>query len=343
MPFERKVKINYKHPVDAEQWNVLATKNGNLIQSTYFDEVQDFYNQIPIYFEVFKEDRLICGVKLYFWASKKNRFIRAISKSLTQFGELIFDETYKSELLELNKLLSGAASEFIKDNRIVKVTLNGFYGDTELLLNLDFKPVSFFRFNVAHVDLNRKNETILKSFNRNTRRNILKAEGCNLEFIPNASIDSFLKVEKTVFEQQKRTPPNLEYIKHAYNALNKYNLVYVSLVNSDSTALSAAFFIILGDAAYSNFGGAVKNNEGAGQFIYYSLMKEFKKRGIGKFYFGQVAREVNQYNKKFSVGISTFKRGFRCIETESFKATYITDKLRGTLWTILLKILRRNR
>ena len=67
----RVLKINESLPSDSAQWDGLAEKNGNLVQSTHFDKVQSFFAQKPVYFELWLAGRLAAGVKLYVWRDRK--------------------------------------------------------------------------------------------------------------------------------------------------------------------------------------------------------------------------------------------------------------------------------
>ena len=75
---------------------------------------------------------------------------------------------------------------------------------------------------------------------------------------------------------------------------------------------------------------------GTGQFLFSELMKYYRERGIKKFFFGQVAPAIDESNRKFSEGISNFKRGFGTEEIESSKKIYILKPFKNKLWEILL-------
>jgi hypothetical protein len=333
------VEISKGKPTDEVIWNDLCFSNNNLTQHTINDEIQKEYKQEPYYVEVFHNAELIGGVRFYYWHSSKLGFITEVmSKSIYITSEFIYSENiYKNTI---RKLLSTQIEKFIVDNNISIASTNNFLGGLENKIYLKFPVKSLFDYNVAVVYIDKDDESILKSFNRNTKRNVTKALENNTNVDTNISIQNFLELEKKVYDQQPEVKAiNYKYIENTYYSLSKYNFVSISLAKINEEVFAGGFFTVFNKCAYSNFGGAKKNILGAGQFLYYELMKKYRDQGVTSFVFGQVAKTEDESNIKFSVGISSFKRGFGCVELPSSKVTYTINKTNVFLWEIMLKIM----
>jgi hypothetical protein len=335
------IVINRGKPNNKSQWDDLCYQNGNLNQATIFDSLQIYFKQEPIYFEVLNEKSLIGGVKLYEWCSKKlGNITKVISYSISQLGEIILSSTLDDETI--NNVLSALkikVQEYILSNNYTNYTTGGVYGNEDLLIALDKNHDSESFFNASYVDISKTEADILKGFNRNTKRNLAKADESNLEFIEIKDVDLFNSILKEVYGQQypPQKPPTAGYVKKIAEVLLSTDKLDMHVVKHNGKVLSASYFSKLGDTAYSWFGGSIKNDVGAGQFLYWELMKKYKTEGITKFYFGQVAIEGSEENKKFQ-GISNFKRGFGLVELKSFKKIYILKPIKHRLWKTLMRL-----
>lgn len=333
------LKINNNKPSALLSWNELCEKEGNFVQSVHYDAIQVFFGLTPIYFEVFENEKLIGGVK-FFYSVNSKPFLNKISATLLQFGELICDDLIYFEALK--SLLTNNLEQLITERKITTFTAYNFYGDKSKLLTINkFSSIKIFEFNVALVDLE-KNEDLLKSYNRNTRRNIKKAQEANLQtVIENDQIEKFNKVLKNVYEQQNNLAgcPNLDFVKHTREAAKDY--INLCFCKDEHQIYSAVLSGDFGGSSYSWFGGTLRNELGSGQLMYFDLMTRLQEKGYKRFYFGQIAKEVDSSNEKFSVGITTFKRGFNCEEIDSHKVTYIIKPLHYKLWNFMLNVRKK--
>lgn len=331
------VKISYDRPIEKDKWNELCLQNNNFVQSTFFAISFDFYMQKAVYFQVYNQDKLIAGVLFSFWESKKlGNITSSISRKLSQFGEIVYNKEF--DYKEIISTLSVHLTDYLKQNKIVSYSTGNLYGNTELLVKpMNLTPISSTPFNVGYVDLKGSQDELLKSFNRNTKRNIRSANENNLTFQIIDDIERFLNIEKAVYDKQPGiTGPNFDYIRYLFRKMEQPNIVIAtcSLNNED---LAGGFFYIFGKTAFSVFGGAKHNNVGAGHYFYFEFMKHLQGLGVEVFYFGQIAIEKDE-NTKFSIGISNFKRGFKCTEIPSEKNIYILKPVKYKLWNKLLNI-----
>ncbi len=325
-------------------WNELAELNSNFFQNTIYDQIQSLYKNKPIYFELWEAEKLIAGVKIYYWESiKLGNISKAVSKFIFQYGELICDPliTDQTEIAKRILKLQTAVDQFIKDEQIVSAQIYGVYGNPELLLKFNFKSKDDFHFNSAYVDLCEDNgDQFYNKFNRNTKRNLKKALDNNLEFSELNDSDLFHETLKKIFSQQipVKPPPHKKLTDQYFNLLSGKFELSTHQVKRGNEILAVSLFVKYGTNAYSLFGGSIKNDIGAGHYLYYELMKLFRQQKICKFYFGQVAQEGNEDNKKFSIGITGFKKGFGLTELPSYKKTYIFNPIKNTLWEIMKRM-----
>jgi hypothetical protein len=335
------LKINNDKPSNISAWNELCEKEGNFVQSVHYDAIQFFFGHRPIYLEVFEKEKLIGGVK-FFYSINQKFFLNKISATLLQFGELIcFSDVYFEEC---KSLLIKDLETLVVDKKVTTFTAYNFYGNKSKLLTISkFSATKIFEFNVAMVDLV-KNEDLLKSYNRNTRRNIKKAQEANLQtVIENDKIDGFNKVLNNVYEQQNNLSgcPNLDFVKQTKEAAPEF--INLCFCKDEQRIYSAVLSGDFGGTSYSWFGGTLRNEIGSGQLMYFDLMTRLQKKGFKRFYFGQIAKVADSTNEKFSVGITTFKRGFNCEEIDSHKVTYIIKPLHYKLWNFLINVRKKIR
>lgn len=341
------IKVSISKPSDIQGWDALANANGNFFQSTLFDKVQDYFSLIPHYIEVYVDNRLVGGVKLYYLHNTKLGILSSIlSRKFYQHGEWLIDtKGDETENRTISLKLSEAIKKHARDTRATILQAIGFYGPKEQLVN--FEGVSMardFQFNVASVRIDKSDEELIKSFNRNTRRNINKAIDENLSLErDNDELSHFFRVMTAIYDEQQSgaRKPDFKFIADTYQKIKNDGVVDVFITSRDGNPLAATFFVRLGDTAYSWYGGAVRNDIGAGHFAYYELMKMYRDKGIKNFVFGQVSSPSQEdLAEKFVKGISGFKRGFSPEEKESYNRIFLLKPFYCKTWNLLLKLYR---
>lgn len=336
------LKINESLPSDLVQWDGLAEKNGNLVQSTHFDKVQSFFAQEPIYFELWLAGRLIAGVKLYVWRSRKLGALTAtLSRAITQFGEMIVDPSDAHEAEEITDKLSEAARDYVSNQCIVTCGVRGYYGGRGLIGKFDSDTLNGeSRFNVAIVGLDGTEDDLWKNVGQNHRRQIKKALRTDLVFEEKEGLEYFVPLLKKSYEPTPHKLPNTNYIRHLHDSLRRERLSRIFVVSERETPLASAVITSLGNTAYYAFGGTQPNGLGAGNLLHWKIMQQLKNEGVTRYVLGEVAPEADSGNTKFSVGISRFKRGFGSYDAESGSAFYVFRKGHHQLWKTLKRLSR---
>lgn len=331
------MKITIQHsPSNSDLWEKLCLQSSNLVQSQRFDSIQKFYNQLPVYFELWDQNQLLAGVKCYLYESTKWKLVTAsLSRRLTQMSEFMIQSDCLGQSDEIKNQLNEAVLSYLKNNKVTLFVSFGIYNSLDWSLKITSLSPNVFSYFTSYVDINKTDEELINSFNRNTKRNIEKAKQAGVVFETTDDVDRFLKIEEQVYAQQNGVnPPNFEYIRYNVKHFPKENC-QLAVATQDGVDLAGGLIYVHGEIAYSVFGGSVKNAQGAGHLFYYEWMKRLKVQGVKRFYFGQIAKEYDPKNEKFTLGITNFKRGFRCVEIETAKTTYILSPLKHKLWKLI--------
>ncbi len=339
------VSVSYDKPQNEEQWNALCKKCGNYLQTTMRVAVDAFYRNRPVYFEVYDDSILVGGVKLSLWySSKVNVILPSLSKTLSQFGEYILD-SHSSYANEIISLINDTITQYIKTEKIVSFSVKGYYPiinvNTELLYKNDKKmPHSKTEFQIAYMKLAKAEEDLYKNMHVKHRNMVNKASRSDLTFeeIP-CNADVLNAMLKQTYSQQSKHAPNLQYIERDLKngIVNSVGKLYV--VKKNIEILSCAYVQIYGKVADYSYGGNIKNDLGAGQFLQYNIFKVLKNIGIEYYSLGQIATRYDANNVKFSEGITRFKMRFGCEVRNSSKTVYIFDKKKYALWNFLCKFI----
>ena len=285
---------------------------------------------------------MIAGLKLMVYQG--NKWIKITKHFVSyaiQLGEYIVFDLNNPEIYTIIKK---TVKTLINELNVNKFQAKGIYGGVDKIINFsEYKSNKINEFYSAYVDIDKEEQSLLATFNRNTRRNIKKAieNECKMKEIEMEEIDSFLNLEKKVYEKQIAVkPPNTDFIKLlaklGKQQNNEHIKIHLSTINNQIGA--GSFFTVFNNVAYSNFGGSIANN-GEGHYIYFELMKLFKEKGVTKFYFGQMNKSGN--NEKFEK-ISTFKEGFSPVKIDSISTSIIFNPIKNNMGLILLKLLNKN-
>jgi hypothetical protein len=326
-------KISFNTPSNKTEWDILCYKEGNLLQATHFDEVQAFYNQTPVYIEMFDTNKMIGGVKLYYFTANK---LPWLFKQTTIFGEPIISSELALERKEnLLSFLSEAVIKFNQRHKIVVYNQSSFYGGPVLnILGGERKS-----WGVFYIDLLQSEESFLKGMHTTHRRMINKAKKSELVFEKLDNIDLFLSLLTETYRRQKKDPPNSEFIRNLYTLLYKNDLVALYFVkDAENRYLSSALVQKFGKIADYSFGGNTNNNLGAGHYLHYKICSELKSEGYNQYYLGQVANEIDEDNLKFTEGISRFKRSFGGYEKQGIQINLVIRKINYKIWKLITKI-----
>jgi hypothetical protein len=334
------IKITENNPLNKADWNNLAQLNGNIIQTTFFDEVQKFYHQYPIYFHFFENEILIAGYKVFVYESKRlPKFMRFISSAINFPAEpIILPELISTRISELKLEIEKSIQQYCLHKKYTTASFGSYYGQFFEPLQL-FTPNSKKEFNIAIIDLQKTEDELWADVHSKHRNVIRKAEKENVIVKQDDTIHEFLKLMESTYENQKNKAPNYDFIKNYYAVLKANNAVSIYIAYHHQTPLIGAFVTKLGHTAYYAFGGSTNNSLGAGNLLQWHIMKQLKSENICFYNLGQVAKETDDSNLKFSKGISSFKRRFGVFEKHGISEKYILNQKAIWIWNLLVKVL----
>jgi hypothetical protein len=309
-------------------------------------EMAEFSRQRVVYFEVVDRSVLLGGVKLCIWQSKKIRyFLPLVSKTLSQFGEFIINHSY-GNVNEIMSMLNSRINEYIEKENIVSFSVKGFYSsgiisqEVSLLYeNNGAKCYSCADFDVAYIDLRKSYDDLYKDMHVKHRNMINRAvrEGLIFEnIICNSDVLNMMLAE--TYSTQGKSAPNPKYIEREIEVGNKNGTCRMFVCRKGDEILSCALVNVYGRIADYSFGGNRRNDCGAGQFLQYNICKWLKDIGVDFYSLGQVARNIDESNLKFTEGITRFKMRFGCETYQSSKRLYVFAPIKYKVWNVLCKM-----
>ncbi|MEY4877033.1 MAG: hypothetical protein RL708_2182 [Bacteroidota bacterium] len=333
------IKITDNKPIDEIAWNELAKSNGNLIQATYSDEVQQFFQHQSIYLHVIENGKLIAAYKFYKWESKRlPTFIRSISQSISFIGEpIIWLEIMDTRKDEIRNIIESELKKYVAASNPATAIHGNYYG-RPITLNSLFNPTTKKEYNIAIINVSKSEEDLWSNVHSKHRNVIRKAEKENVKIKEDEHIETFIKLMQSTYEKQPDKAPNYSFITTYFSILKKQNLVSIYIAYHNNEALIGAFITKFGATAYYAFGGSTSNSLGAGNLLQWHIMKELKKEKITFYNLGQVARADDDSNFKFSKGISSFKRRFGVFELPGVSEKYILRPFANQVWNLLVKV-----
>jgi len=336
--------ISREGPTDWQEWNRLAEENGSLVQSTYYDEVERFFGEVPVYLEWRVEGRLCAGAKLYVGSNRRlGTFSSRLSLRLRQFGEFLVTEGVSQEvtMASARDALEAAVDQYSSERGIVWFESMGYYGGVNRLLRLGHEsPFQVARFNVGRLDLTKPLDALWAGLHPAHRGEVRKAERARLNISESVNIEELIHLLGATYEQNPRKMPEPSYLRHLFGVLRTRGLARIFVVREDRRPLASALLTGLGGTVYYAFAGNERNSLGAGQFLQWEVIRRLKEEGISFYVMGQVASEVDQQNLKFSIGISRFKRRFGLSEEPSQSARYVRKPALYRTWHALLRVYR---
>lgn len=327
-------------PLEPNKWQELCLKCSNLLQTEIQDEIHTFYKQTPVYFQVYQQGSLVGGVRLFLWRSTKTKLISRISSQLTQHGEILVDCDSKQFIEEIYNCLKESVLKYITDKKIVSFVAGNFYGNEQEILTFDRKLLKqHYQFFVSYIDIDKDDNKLLLSFSSTVRNLIRKAQKNGIVFSTTNNVNSLNEFLADNYTRQGKPDkcPNPAFVKKMYDCYSKHDASKIFICSSEKRPLAVLMSEEFGTNCYDNFSGTELNNLGIGQLMQFEVMRYYRDRGYKRYFLGQTARGINS-DKKFSEGISFFKRSFKPIELPAHKCTYVFRPMSYRLWTLTVRL-----
>ncbi|MBP7077843.1 MAG: GNAT family N-acetyltransferase [Bacteroidales bacterium] len=333
------IKVSSGEPSDRKRWDQLATENAQFWASTCFDHIQSIYNKTPYYFEIFIDNKIIGGIKVYVSNYKRlknisNHFFR---EAFIQ-GEIILDNTISINCLQVKNYFESYLMLWFRKQNIVAVKVSPFNGNKDLLPVFG-KIQLEKRFNLLHINLNQPMDEIFDSFHPKHRNLIRKAEKNGIRITEEYKPEMFYEqLLKQTYSGQEHKPTDKRFIQAFCESAKNYGYLKMYFAWHNDTLLSGALVLIFGNYGDYSFGGNVKNNLGAGMLLQWYIMNDLKKCGVYTYSLGQTANGYDKENEKFSVGISNFKRRFGGKELQVWSGCFVFKPILKSIKDGLLNI-----
>lgn len=338
------ISVSENTPLNSYQWNELAASCGNIWQAVFYDQVQLFFNNHAYYFECYSGEKLIGGIKIYGYESKKlPAFIRSVSTRATQISELLIDASAQTNFKNIKEALHSEITNWLKLRNITSFYHYSFYGETEkLFLFSEFRKVWESKIGIAKIDLTKSIDELWKAMNPKHRSEVKKAEknSVTIEFADD--IESFLLLMEETYKNQEGHVPNKNFIRKEYEILKSNNAALLVFSKHHEKYLCGALLYNYGKNSLYNFGGTIKNSIGAGQFLHWEIIKHLKAAGFKNYFLGETSIEKSEANLKFSEGITKFKLRFGAEQLPAQHTGYALQPMKLKAWNLLKKIFVRS-
>ncbi len=317
-----------------KEWNEFIAANSlfNVLQSWEWGEIKKGKNWEALRLGVYRENKQVAAAQILI---KKLPFNFRILYS--PYGPVINWEGPQSDTGEILKSIKEYLVKISKNKRFlfwkIEPTIKKDEADKlslpDILNKIGFKKnnKSIQPGNTSIVDLTRSEEDILKSFDKDTRYSIKRAEREKTEIkkiISLSDIDSLKSVHNLCLITAKRGG----FISRTWKEIEK---VWETMA-PDHVRLYQAWFkenllagvivLTFGEKGYLLYAGSIRdkelNNKFPNYLLYWEIIKDLKKEGYKKLDLWGIAPKAI-INHPWSK-ISLFKKGFRGEEIEYFGA-----------------------
>lgn len=331
-------------PLNQTDWNNLARRCSNIWQSSFYDEVQLFFNNHSVYFQYYEGDKLLAGIKLYYFESKKlPAFIRSISSRVTQGSECLIAQTERENEATIIQLFEAKIEQWCVAKKANTFFHYSFYGESKRLLYLkQFAQIWESKIGIAQIDLRITENELWQNIHPKHRSEIIKAQKNNLSIEFSDDLNLFFTLLDQTYEHQKAHAPNKKFLRKEFDVLKKNNAAEIVFAKQNENYLCGALLYTYGEKSLYAFGGTSPNLSGAGQFLQWEIMKHLKQCAVQFYLLGETALERNSENLKFSEGITKFKMRFGAIQLPVSHHGFVRSPLQLKLWKILQKIFVRS-
>ncbi len=328
---------NEGNPADSAAWNACCLACSNLHQSTFFDQVQAFFGQLPVYLGIWRDDVLLGGVKHYVYQPHRFRLLlKPFGGYVLQAGEAIVSAgEWRGDI---TAALNTATEAMLHKQKPMFFRSYGYYDDPGLLMApAGSKTIETFRFGNAWIDLRKDEAALWKGLHEHHQRQIRKAEKGGLVFTDDGDDGLLNRLLGASYRTHPQQQPNPGFVSHAYRCLAAGGMARIFVVSDRSEPLSAACVTNFGTAATYAFGGSAGNKAGAAHYLHWRVACLLRQEGFHRYYLGQVSAD-EAGNDKFASGISPFKRRFGTSETVNFRKTHIFKPVSTNIWNQLTRL-----
>lgn len=322
-------------PSDIRQWNELCRINGNLQQSSYYDAVQAYFRQHPVYLEIWQENTLLGGSKFYVYIpGKLTRFTAPFGKYFLQVGESVSkNESWGDQVFP--QLIKGFA-DLLDKGKPVWYTSYGYFNRPDYMIYpSDHKASVESVFANSFISLDKTQDQLWENIHPHHKHKIMKAGKMGYTVELSGDIKLFLDLLASTYERQSKQGPNPDFVRTFYRTMEAEGLAGIYVAQLHKKPVSAAIVTHFGRVACYAFGGSERNNDGASHLLHWELIKTFARENYSHYYLGQVATDDVSGDQKFLTGISPFKRRFGTLEVKSSRKTFIFKPYSYQLWKMI--------
>lgn len=329
--------ILHELPEHPAEWEELCASCGNLQQSAQLDASQAIFGQRPVYFQIFQQNLLAGGLRIYLYHSRR-KWLWPFNTYGVQTSEMMVRpglEFREKIILVMEDLLK----EYFHKERVVWSKHTMHYGEADLIPGTDFAArCSVTPYALGFLDLTKPEELLWKSLSENRRRTIKAAEKRGVRVFTRDDPAAFLAILEETYHGQSKSGPDPAYLGKLYQDMHSAGTVELWFAEEQDRITAAIMLTRFGRVAYYNFGGHRRNVAESGSLLHWKCILAAKHAGLHRYYFGQMAIHPDHENTKFTEGITSFKRRFGVTEIPANSITFVHKPLRYRLWKMLKRL-----
>jgi lipid II:glycine glycyltransferase (peptidoglycan interpeptide bridge formation enzyme) len=168
------------------------------------------------------------------------------------------------------------------------------------------------------------------------RRQVRRAEREGVSVSEETDTDILISLLRKTYRDHPRKMPEPDFVHRAATSLGKRARLFVAWHAGTPTACLLLYE--WGPVAYYAFGGNDRESRGAAQLLQWAMIQRACDAGRARYYLGLVGAAGDEKNRRFSVGISGFKRRFGTVEVPSHSALFVRRPLAFRIWRTLVSL-----
>lgn len=320
------------------EWRQLCLLKGDIYQTFTYDKISSVSGHIPIYFELIESDKLVAGVRLFRWESRRfKKFISYIHKPISMIGQImIIDDDEKKHAVLLNCI-----RDYIDRQGASEIFVKGFNGS--VFRDIVFSKRKYDVIPIACLNIEKDTDIIINNFHKTHQRYLKKAQNNeDLVFsIESSNFELFYDLLLLTYEGQAIKPPSKEYLRTFWCHFYSENALDICFLKTkDGLYLNGVMAIRIGRTIHYAFGGNRRNQSGSGVLLHWNMINYYKSLRFEKLVFGEISRGSLSNFKGNTV--ADFKMRFGCYVEYSISQKLSLSKLKNIIWLLIKYIYNEN-
>ena len=302
--------IEARAVTDKSEWEDFLQKHpeANFLQSWYWGEFNEKINK-QIERIGFYEHQNLIGVALsVVEPARRGRYLTVAGGPILDWNNPELIESFNKEIVAIAKkhncVFIRIRPQLLEDEFAHKIFHSMGSHPAPMHLTADL---------TIQIDLSPSEEELMAHIRKSTRYEIRQAQKLGITITTSSdpdTIDQFYAMQLETAKRHGFVPFSLPFLKEQFTTFSQEGLALLYKAEHEGKLLAEAFVIFYGAEATYHYGASTadgRNFPGA-YLIQWEIIREAKRRGLGRYNLWGVAPQ-SEKNHRF-YGVSVFKRGF---------------------------------